>query len=53
MKDLHLSPMAIKVEHNWQPQVIIDHTWFSVNDHTILDLPHEVMQFRGALPWIL
>ena len=30
-----------------------DHTWFGVNDHTILDLPREVMQFGGALPWIL
>ena len=33
--------------------MIVDHTWFGVNDHTILSLPHEVMQFRGALPWIL
>ena len=52
-KDLRLSPMAIKVKHNRHPRVIVDHTWFSVNDHTVLDLPHEVMQFSGTLPWIL
>ena len=52
-KDLWLSPMAIKIKHNWHLHVIVDHTWFSVNDHTIPDLPHEVMQFGGALPWIL
>ena len=45
--------MAIRVKHNWQPCMIVDHTWFGVNDHTIPDLPCEVMQFRGALPWIL
>ena len=42
-KDPCLSPMAIKVEHNRHPRVIIDHTWFGVNDHTIPDLPREVM----------
>ena len=31
----------------------MDHTWFGVNNHTIPDLPHEVMQFSGALPRIL
>ena len=33
--------------------MIVDHTWFSVNDHTVLDLPHEVMQFGSALPQLL
>ena len=41
--DLRLSPMAIKEEFNHQPQVIIDHTWFGVNEHTIAELPKEVM----------
>ena len=52
-KDLHLSPMAVKVEHNCQPCVLVDHTWFGVNEHTIHDLPCEVMQFSGMLPWLL
>ena len=52
-KDLSLSPMAVKVEHNCQPCVLVDHTWFGVNKHTIPDLPHEVMQFGGTLPWLL
>ena len=33
--------------------MIVDHTWFGVNYHTIPDLPHEVMQFGGAHPRIL
>ena len=33
--------------------MIVDHTWCSVNDHTVPDLPHEVMQFGGTLPRIL
>ena len=53
-KDLCISPMAVKeVEHNHCPCIIMDHTWFGVNDHTILDLPHEVMQFGGTWPCIL
>ena len=31
----------------------MDHTWFSINDHAVLDFPHEVMQFGGGLPQIL
>ena len=54
--DLRLSPMAVKDEFNRRPRVIIDHTWFGVNEHTIAELPKEVMQFGGTLPrllWIL
>ena len=31
----------------------MDHTWFGVNDHTMVELPPEVMQFGGALSCIL
>ena len=31
----------------------MDHTWFGVNDHTVVELPPEVMQFGGALSHIL
>ena len=54
--DLRLSPMAVKDEFNRRPRVLIDHTWFGVNEHTIANLPKEVMQFGGCLPrllWIL
>ena len=33
--------------------MLVDHTWFGVNEHTIPDLPCEVMQFSGVLPWLL
>ena len=52
-KDFCLSPVAVKEEVNRWPQVIIDHTWFRVNDHTVVELPSEVMQFGGALSHIL
>ena len=31
----------------------MDHTWFGVNNHTVAELPPEVMQFGGALSCIL
>ena len=53
-KDLHLSPLAVKDEgEKRRPHVLMDHTWFGVNKHTMMELPPEVMQFRGALPRIL
>ena len=52
-KNLCLSPMAVKVEHNHHPRVLVDHTWFGVNEHTVHNLPHEVMQFGSTLPWLL
>ena len=33
--------------------MIIDHIWFGVNNHTVVELPLEVMQFGGALSQIL
>ena len=52
--DLRLSPLAVKDEGDKrQPCVIMDHTWFGVNNHTVVELPPEVMQFGGALSRIL
>ena len=34
----------------------MDHTWFGMNDYTVIELPPEVMQFGGALShnlWLL
>jgi hypothetical protein len=52
-KDFRLSPVAVKEEVNRRPRVIVDHTWFGVNAHTVGELPAEVMQFGGALSRIL
>ena len=52
-KDFRLSPLAVKEEVNRRPRVIIDHTWFRVNEHTIAQLPPEVMQFGGTLSRVL
>ena len=51
--DLRLLPVAMKEEVDCRPWVIVDHTWFGVNDHTVVELPSEVMQFEGALSHIL
>ena len=48
-KDFCLSPVAVKEEVNCRPWVIVDHTWFGVNEHMVVELPSEVMQFGGAL----
>ena len=45
--------MAVKVEHNHCPHILVDHTWFGVNEHTVPNLPLEVMQFGGTLPQLL
>ena len=52
-KDLCLFPLVVKEEINHQPWVIVNHTWFSMNDHTMVELLPEVMQFSGALSCIL
>ena len=52
-KDFRLSPVVVKEEVNCRPRVIVDHTWFGVNNHTVVELPREVMQFGGALSRIL
>ena len=48
-KDFRLSPVAVKEEVNRWPWVFVDHTWFGVNEHMVVELPSEVMQFGGAL----
>ena len=51
---MHLSPLAVKDEgEKCRPHVIMDHTWFDINDHTVVELPPEVMQFSGMLSCIL
>ena len=53
-QDLHLSPLAAKDEgEKRRPHVIVDHTWFGMNNHTVVELPPKVMQFGGALSHIL
>ena len=53
-QDLCLSPLAVKDEgEKHQLHVIINHTWFGMNNHTMAELLPEVMQFGGALSHIL
>ena len=53
-QDLRLSPLAVKDEgEKRRPRVVMDHTWFGMNNHTVVELPPKVMQFGGALSRIL
>ena len=52
-KDLCLSPLMVKEEINHQPWVIVDHMWFGMNDHIMVEQLPEVMQFGRALSHIL
>ena len=50
---LRLSPLGVKEERDRRPRLVVDHTWYGVNGHTIEYTPKEAMQFGGALHRIL
>ena len=53
LPNLHLSPLGVKDERERRPCLVVDHTWFGVNDVTLPHTPKEAMQFGGTLPRIL
>ena len=57
LKQLMLSPAAVKPERERKPRLLCDHSWDwdwdSVKQATIPHAPPEAMQFGGALPRIL
>ena len=53
LPNLRLSPLGVKEERERRPRLVVDHTWFGVNDATIQYTPKEAMQFGGTLPRIL
>ena len=53
LPDIRLSPAGIKEERERRPRVVIDHTWYGVNDNTEPSPFLPAMQFGGTLPRIL
>ena len=53
LPNLRLSPLGVKEERERRPRLVVDHTWFGVNDATVPHTPKEAMQFGAALPRIL
>ena len=53
LDELKLSPSAVKPERDRRPRLLVDHTWFGVNDATQEYPAKEVMQFGHALPRVL
>ena len=50
---LRISPLGVKEERERKPRLVCDHSFFGVNQHTLLRTPPEAMQFGGALHRIL
>ena len=49
LKGLRLSPLGIKEERDRRARLVVDHTWFLINLHTLGYTTKEAMQFGGAL----
>ena len=52
-KKLRLSPLGVAPQHEQQPQVVCDHTFFGVNQDTTPTAPPEAMQFSKMPPGLL
>jgi hypothetical protein len=50
---LHISPMGIMPQHNWHPRIIVDYSFFGVNDETVRLTPDKAMQFGKVLQCIM
>ena len=53
LKNLRLSPLGVKEERERRPRLVVDHTFFGVNQHTLEFAPKEAMQFGMTLPRLL
>ncbi len=50
---LRLSPLGVKEERDRRPRLVVDHSFFDVNEDTETYTPEEAMQYGAALPRIL
>lgn len=53
LRDLRLSPMGIIPQRERRPRLIVDYTFYEVNQDTLKLAPEEAMQFGRALERIL
>ena len=52
-RQLRVSPMGVVPQRDRRPRVIVDYSFFQVNDETVKLAPREAMQFGKALERIL
>jgi hypothetical protein len=52
-RQLRISPMGVVLQRERRPHVIVDYSFFGVNDETVKLAPREAMQFGKALERIL
>jgi len=53
LPDSAYSPLETKEEHDRQARLVVDHSWFLINELTKAHPHPEVMQFGGTLPRLL
>jgi hypothetical protein len=53
IRQLGISPMGVVPQRDRRPRVIVDYSFFGVNEETVKLAPHEAMQFGKALERIL
>lgn len=53
LEPLRLSPLGIKEERDRRPRLVVDHSFYGVNDETELVAPVEAMQYGQTLPRLL
>jgi hypothetical protein len=52
-KNLRVSPMGVVPQRARRPRIIVDYTFFGINDETVKMAPRDAMQFGKALERIL
>jgi hypothetical protein len=53
IRNLRISPMGVVPQRSRRPRIIVDYTFFLLNDETLKLAPREAMQFGKALQRIL
>ena len=53
LPNLRLSPLGVKEERERRPRLVVDHSFYEINDHSIVTVPLESMQFGGTLERLL
>ena len=53
LPNLRLSPLGVVPQHDRRPRTIVDYTFSSVNEDTVIDAPTESMQFGRTLHRLL
>ena len=53
LPNLRLSPLGVEEERERRPRLVVDHSFYELNDHTRVSVPLAAMQFGGTLERLL